>query len=187
MKAIDFVVRDSAGGLQRGTLSKRANSQAIQAQAGQEISLNLRQSDLESSVRTGNDLVITLADGRVITIDNFFNDTGAANRLFISAEGNLNEVAFVDTGDGALYAQYGETQAWGKWSPSDDLIFLGRTETVAVAAEEEVSMFGAPLVGCRFARRWRRDCSCGCWRRSRVEWSGFGRWRERRRTGDAFC
>ena len=147
MKAIDFVVRDSAGGLQRGTMPKGSKFQAIQAQTGQEISLNLRQSDLESSVRTGNDLVITLADGRVITIDNFFNEAGTANRLFVSSDGYLTEVAFVDTGDGALFAQYGETQAWGKWSPSDDLIYLGRTETAAVAAGEEVSMFAAPLLG----------------------------------------
>ncbi len=149
MKAIDFVVRDSAGGLQRGVVSADSNAHVIQAQSGQEISLNLRQTDLQGQVRAGNDLVITLTDGRVITIDNYFNDGGAANRLFISSDGYLNEVAFLDTGDGQLYAQFGPTEQWGKWSPSDDLIYLGRTEVAeAVVGDEEVSMFaGGPLTG----------------------------------------
>ena len=148
MKAIDFVVRDGAGGLQRGSVPGEAQTHVIQAGAGQEISLNLRQIDLQSQERDGNDLVITLTDGRQITIDNYFNASGAPNRLFISADGYLNEVAFVDTGAGELYAQYGPTEQWGKWSPSDDLIFLGRTEMVAAGyADEEVSMLAAPLLG----------------------------------------
>jgi len=68
MKAIDFVVRDSAGGLQRGVVPGEAQGHVIQAGAGQEISLNLRQIDLHTQMRVGNDLVITLADGREITI-----------------------------------------------------------------------------------------------------------------------
>jgi hypothetical protein len=147
MKAIDFVVRGNAGAVQRGVLSSEAQTHVIQAQSGQEISLNLRQTDFQSQQRVGEDLVITLADGRVITIDNYFNETGAANRLFVSADGFLNEVTFVEGDGGALYAQYGPTEQWGKWSPSDELIFLGRTEVVAAAADEEVSMFAAPLLG----------------------------------------
>ena len=148
MKAIEFVVRDSAGGLQRGVVPGEAQGHVIQAGAGQEISLNLRQIDLHTQMRVGNDLVITLADGREITIDNYFNGSGAPNRLFISADGYLNEVAFVDTGSGELFAQYGPTEQWGKWSPSDDLIYLGRTDIAAVGMEDdEVSMFAAPLLG----------------------------------------
>ncbi len=149
MKAIDFVVRDGAGGLQRGVISNQGNSHIIQAGSGQEISLNLRQSDLQGQVRSGNDLLITLNDGRMITIDNYFNSSGSANRLFISSDGYLNEVSFVDQGAGDLYAQFGPTEQWGKWSPSDDLIYLGRTETAAVVApgDNEVSMLGVPLLG----------------------------------------
>ena len=147
MKAIDFVVRDNAGGLQRGVVSSEAQTHVIQAQAGQEISLNLRQIDLTSQQRVGEDLIVTLADGRVITIDNYFNASGAPNRLFISADGYLNEVAFVETDGGNLFAQFGPTEQWGKWSPTDDLIYLGRTEVAAVAADDEVSMFAAPLLG----------------------------------------
>lgn len=152
MKTIDFVVRESAGGMQRGAISADAQNQVIVAGAGQEISINARQSDFASQVRSGDQLVITLADGRSITIDNFFNDSGAANRLFVSADGYLNEVSFVDSGQGNLYAQYGPTSEWGKWSPSDDLIFLGNSEVAGVplaegADGEEVSMLGAALLG----------------------------------------
>jgi hypothetical protein len=150
MKTIDFVVRGSAGGLQRGTVSADASNQTIVAGAGQEISINARQSDFASQVRSGDQLVITLSDGRVITIDNFFNDAGAANRLFVSSDGYLNEVSFVDAGQGNLYAQYGPTAEWGKWSPSDELIFLGNSEVAGVPLADgdgDVSMLGAALLG----------------------------------------
>lgn len=150
MNAIDFVVRESAGGIQRGTISTDVQNQVIVAGAGQEISINARQSDFASQVRNGDQLVITLADGRTITIDNFFNDAGAPNRLFVSADGYLNEVSFVDAGQGNLFAQYGPTAEWGKWSPSDELIFLGNSDIAGVPlaqGEEEVSMLGAALLG----------------------------------------
>ena len=149
MKAIDFVVRGSAGGLQRGTVSADATNQIIVAGSGQEISLNARQSDFASQVRSGDQLVITLTDGRTITIDNFFNDSGVANRLFVSSDGYLNEVSFVDAGQGNLYAQYGPTSEWGKWSPSDELIFLGNSEVAGVPLDDDgdVSMLGAGVLG----------------------------------------
>ena len=150
MKAIDFVVRGSAGGLQRGTVSAETQNQLIVAGAGQEISINARQVDFASHVRSGDQLIMTMEDGRVITIDNFFNDSGAANRLFISTDGYLNEVSFADMSEGTLSAQYGPTQEWGKWSPSDELIFLGHTEVAGVPlaqGDDEVSMLGAALLG----------------------------------------
>ncbi|UWR21568.1 Ig-like domain-containing protein [Sulfitobacter sp. S190] len=150
MKAINFVVRDQAGGLQRGEIAAETQNQTIVAGAGQEISINARQSDFASQIRNGDQLIITMADGRVITIDNFFNETGEANRLFVSADGYLNEVSFVEAGEGNLYAQYGPTEEWGKWSPSDDLIFLGNTEVAGVELAQdgdEVSMLGAALLG----------------------------------------
>ncbi|MEQ6247280.1 Ig-like domain-containing protein [Sulfitobacter sp. HNIBRBA3233] len=151
MKAIDFVVRNSAGGLQRGTMSAETENQTIVAGAGQEISINVRQTDFQSQVRSGDQLIITLSDGRVLTIDNFFNETGEANRLFISTDGYLNEVSFAEAGEGNLYAQYGPTSEWGKWSPSDNLIFLGDSDVAGVPLAEgegeDVSMLGAALLG----------------------------------------
>jgi hypothetical protein len=153
MKTIDFVVRDQAGALQRGTVADGSKFHVIQAQAGQEISLNLRQTDFLSQQRAGNDLVMTMADGSVITIESYFNETGAANRLFVSSDGYLNEVAFIQGEGGSLHAQYGPTEQWGKWSPSDDLIYLGRTDMVTApggmvgGGDDEVSMLAAPLLG----------------------------------------
>ncbi|WP_147114659.1 Ig-like domain-containing protein [Tateyamaria sp. syn59] len=148
MKAIDFVVRDSAGAIQRGVVPVEGNATVALA-GGQEVSFNLRQTDLVGQRRSGDDLIITLVDGREVTLENYFNDLGEANRLFISADGYLNEVAFVETADGELFAQYGPTEQWGKWSPSDDLIYLGRTEIAGASLTDdgEVSMLGAALLG----------------------------------------
>ncbi|MEM6371880.1 MAG: Ig-like domain-containing protein [Pseudomonadota bacterium] len=148
MKAIDFVVRNESGALQRGIVPIDQNT-TVGLSGGQEISLNLRQIDMAGQQRVGDDLVIMLVDGRTITLENYFDDAAGANRLFISADGYLNEVVFVETGDGALYAQYGPTEQWGKWSPSDDLIYLGRTEIAGpvAAGDDDVSMLGAALLG----------------------------------------
>ncbi len=128
MKTIEFVVRDQAGGVQRGAVAEGTNSYVIHAKAGQEMSLNLRQTDFLSHTRDGSDLVLTLSDETVIRIGNYFNETGAPNRLFVSSDGYLNEVGFIANEGGGLYAQYGPTEQWGKWSPSDDPIYFGRTD-----------------------------------------------------------
>ena len=148
MTAIDYVVRDGAGAIERGVVPAVSLATSIPVSSGQEVSLNLRQADVRGYARDGGNLVIELADGRLVTLEGYFNDSGVANRLFISAEGYLNEVAFVETADGGLFGQYGPTEQWGKWSPSDDLIFLGGTDVAAIGADDdEVSMFAAGLLG----------------------------------------
>ncbi|WP_372520358.1 Ig-like domain-containing protein [Roseovarius sp.] len=119
----------------------------LRAEPGQELSLNLRQSEVNGYARSGGDLQITLADGRVIILEDYFGADGVPDsRLFISADGYLNEVTLVEGGNGTLYAQYGPTEQWGKWSPSEELIFLDEDERVAAIAgtgDENVSMLGA--------------------------------------------
>ncbi|WP_339853238.1 Ig-like domain-containing protein [Roseovarius nubinhibens] len=119
----------------------------LRAEPGQELSLNLRQSEVKGYARSGGDLQITLADGRVIILEDYFGADGVPDsRLFISADGYLNEVTLVEGGNGTLYAQYGPTEQWGKWSPSEELIFLDEDERVAAIAgtgDENVSMLGA--------------------------------------------
>jgi hypothetical protein len=81
-----------------------------------------------------------------VALEGYFGADGApASRLFISADGYLDEVTLVEASDGAVYAQYGLTEVWGNWSPSDDLIFLDGSEVAG--ADEEVSMRGAGLLG----------------------------------------
>ncbi len=91
MKAIDYVARTSAGGSERGSVLAQDGVTVIPANQGQEISLNLRQTDIQGYSRDGGDLVITLADGRVVVLDDYYGGTGVAqSRLFISADGYLN-------------------------------------------------------------------------------------------------
>lgn len=147
MKAIDFVTRTSAGAAQYGSISENDSMMTLRAEPGQELSLNLRQSEVNGYARSGGDLQITLADGRVIILQDYFGADGVPDsRLFISADGYLNEVTLVEGGNGTLYAQYGPTEQWGKWSPSEELIFLDEDERVAAIAgtgDENVSMLGA--------------------------------------------
>src|SRR6056297_898318 len=150
MNAINFVVRTGTGAIERGVVGAKDQGYLIDAANGREISLNLHRSDLRGYDRAGNDLQITLADGRVIVLEDYFG-ADASSRLFLSTEGVLSEVAFAEGDGGALFAQYGDVAAWGKWSPDDALIFFDRAEVLAgdfVAAENEggVSMLAAGLL-----------------------------------------
>lgn len=150
MSAINFVVRTRAGGSEHGTMSVDGDNAIVDVTQAHEVSLNLRQSDIRGYERVGQDLEITLADGRVLALVNYFAPGGGDSRLFISADGYLNEVTLSESDDGAIYAQYGPTAEWGKWSPSDDLIFLGSSEVMGPETgdgEEQVSMLGAGLLG----------------------------------------
>ncbi len=155
MNAIDFVVRTRTGGVERGSVGGEDQGFLLDASGGKDISLNINQQDLRGYDRAANDLLITLADGRVIVLENYFADGGAGladSRLFVSANGNLNQVSFVEADGGALFAQYGPTETWGKWSPTEELIFVDDPEVLpqvagAYGEEEEVSMLGAALLG----------------------------------------
>ena len=149
MKAIDFVVRTGMDAVERGQVSASETVTKIGVSAGAELSLNLRQMDLQSFTRVGPNLEIVLVDGRVILVENYFAHPADAPRLFVSADGYLNEVSVVEGGDGRLYAQFGPTEQWGKWSPTEDLIFLGDAPVVAAdpVRDNEVSMLAAGLLG----------------------------------------
>ncbi|WP_238365854.1 Ig-like domain-containing protein [Mesobacterium pallidum] len=151
MKTIDFVVRSAVGAVERGSIPAEEAIATVAVGAGQDVSLNLRQSDLRGYTRVGQDLQVSLADGRVIVLQGYFAD-GAANRLFLSTEGALNEVTFVEGSGGVLFADYGPTAEWGKWSPDDALIFveghdLADAAVITPAEDDQVSMLGAGLLG----------------------------------------
>lgn len=155
MNAIDFVVRTRTGAVERGSLGGEGQGFLLDASGDKDISLNLNQTDLRGYDRAANDLLITLADGRVLVLENYFSNegTGAAeSRVFLSANGNLNQVSFIEADGGALFAQYGPTETWGKWSPSKALIFVDDPQVVAQMAgnygdDDEVSMLGTALLG----------------------------------------
>ena len=150
MRAIDFVARRGMGVVERGTVAADAAETVVGMGSGVEFSLNLQPGDMQAYSRQGNDLEIVLADGRVLILDGYFAGSGEnPNRLFISSGGTLNEVSFIEGADGALFAQYGTTAEWGKWSPDDDLIFVDDPNLMAatgVDGDQDVSMLGAGLL-----------------------------------------
>jgi len=60
-----------------------------------DISLNLSEADVQAMVREGSDLILTLENGEIIVLKNFFNEfqDGSSNRLFLS---DTDEIARVD-------------------------------------------------------------------------------------------
>ncbi len=153
MTAINYVARTATGSVSRDQVVDGSNVSTIWAGGEQEISFNLRQMDIRSYVRDGQNLEMTLADGRVVILENYFGQDGEPDsRLFLSADGYLNEVELVEGGEGVYFAQYGPTEQWGKWSPSDELIFLDGGDAMlasgaGVDGDGEVSMLAAGLLG----------------------------------------
>lgn len=153
MLAIDFVVRDGAGNLQRGSVAGDGVPASLIVGSGQDVSLNLRRTQVLEYDREGQALEVTLIDGRIIVIEGFFAANGGAeNQLYLSADGLLAEVVLANDGTGNYYAQYVEADTFGKWSPDDDLYFIrGNDVMIADAAvasgDVQAGMLAAPLLG----------------------------------------
>lgn len=149
MSAIDFVVRDAAGSLQHGSVGGGGITSQLIVGSGADVSLNLARNQIQSYAQEGGALKITLVDGQVIYIDNFFAPGGGPQaELFISANGELAQVQLAPAGDGTFYSNYVEEDVAGKWSPDDGLMFSGREEPViaGVPADDEAGMLMmAPL------------------------------------------
>ena len=152
MSTIGFVVRDDAGTLQRGSLEGSDGSNSVLVASGQDLSLNLQRGNFLSYVRQGQSLQVTLVDGQVLVIEGFFAADGSANAdLFISADGELAKVDLVAGEGSLLYAQYVDSDNFGKWSPDDDLYFIRGSDVqiAGVVADDgaEVGMLAVPLLG----------------------------------------
>ena len=155
MQAINFVIRSSVGGFQSGVVSGEAGSSTVFLQENEQISLHLARHQISGYERAESDLVITLVDGREITLSGYFGADGdAANRLFISSEGAITELTLVEGGENSYFAQYGTSESWGKWAPDQQLVFYEEAAPLSVAdsavatayEEETVSMLGAGAI-----------------------------------------
>ncbi len=156
MSAINFVVRDSAGNVQHGNVAGEGAPASIIATVDEDISLNLARAQVVSYARQGQALLVTLIDGRVIMIEGFFTPDGIPeNDLYLSSGGVLAQVDLTAAENGVYYASYNEAEAFGKWSPNDDLFFLegsdiqlaGYSEVYEAApADDGVGMLAAPLL-----------------------------------------
>lgn len=141
--AINFAVRDFAGGSQYGSVAGDAQGNFIQVGSGDSVSLNLSRSSIVGYEQQGGDLLIRLVDGRTIVLDGYFEAAaGDVNRLYLSSDGDIVEVLVQDTGDGVLFADYGPVDGWAKWSPLDDLRFTeaDMVQDIAVASNEPAGM-----------------------------------------------
>lgn len=149
-KAIEFAVRDSAGGLARGFVAGDASSNIVKMGIGDEISLNLAPQSITSYAQRGDDLIITLVDGREIVLDGYFNSVGEANQLYLSQRGEVMAVEFSGSGN-ALYAQYGAADGWDKFSTMDDLRFAQSDDLAMMQATTDdpagMAAFVPGLVG----------------------------------------
>ncbi len=149
VQAIDFAVRDSAGGMVRGTVGGDTGSNFIQMGSGEEISLNLSRASVVSYERIGGDLVITMTDGSQIKLAGYFAGT-EGNLLYLSTNGDIALVELTGT-EGPLYATYGTTEGWDKYSVLDDLRFVNGdnfAEAVVVGNEPAgQGLFAPALLG----------------------------------------
>lgn len=130
--AIQFAVRDVAGSTQLGSVAGPGEGNFIQVGTGDSISLNVSPSSIVSYAKQGGDLVITLADGRVVVLSGYFTTPGA--QLYLSSSDEIIAVTLSDDGSGILMANYGPVQSFEKWSPLDSLRFSEPDLVMADAA-----------------------------------------------------
>lgn len=121
--AINFAVRNAAGGLQNGAVAGDGLNNIIPVGAGDKISLNLSQASIVSYRNVGGDLVIELVDGRTVVLDGWYEQPMGAQSLYLSTDGAMQQVYLMDSGDGALFASYAPVDMAmnEKWSPLDGL------------------------------------------------------------------
>lgn len=135
VKAIDFAIRTSADKIVRGTVSGDGAVEVLRVGPDEAISLNLSQSSVLGYERQGKDLVVTLIDGRQITLSGYFDSfAGEANKLYLSANGDVAEVVLTDTGEGTFYAKYNAVDTLNTYSNIDDIRFASEDTLVAATA-----------------------------------------------------
>ena len=149
MSAINFVVRDVAGNISRGSVAEEGGPSSFQVGSGADISLNLSQGQIVSYTRNGQSLEVTLIDGRVVVIDGFFGADGTiANDLFLSSNGYLTEVDLTQGAGADYFANYLADDGIGKFAVNDDLYFMREADVIladAAVADDEVGMLAAAL------------------------------------------
>lgn len=155
MSAINFVVRDVAGNISRGSVAGEGVPSSLVVGAGADVSLNLTRGQILSYTRQGQALEITLIDGRTIVIEGYFTTEGVSeNQLFLSADGYLTEVDLTSGAGADYYAAYLDGDgAVGKFAVNDDLYFMRSSDIMLadsyVPADDDVGMLGAfaPILG----------------------------------------
>ncbi len=94
MPATNFVVRNGAGSIEGGAVGGEGANDALYVASGNDISLDLDQSQIAAFARDRQALLSTLTDGQVIVVQGYFAaDRTEQNDLFISSDGLLTKVS----------------------------------------------------------------------------------------------
>lgn len=138
MSAIQFVVRDYSGILQNGAVNQSSNIEHIAMTAGSAVSLDARRLDVTGYLRQGDDLVLVMASGQQIVLENYFGADGDPQaKLYLNEGGHLIETDVSATGT----VTHSEVASWGKWGELQALTFPSDPVVSADASEagDEVS------------------------------------------------
>lgn len=147
MDQIRFAALPRGGDAFRDVLDNQDGALSLLPGGGNQVSLNLTAAEVARYVRVGDDLQITLADGRVVVLEGYFDaDSFGANRLFLSTNGLITEVQLPESAGGPLQVRYGGTESWGKWSPINELIFVDDRVANLNPVDDGLGLLG-PILG----------------------------------------
>lgn len=116
MQALSFVARRGAGMAEHRLFLETSEASSFLVLGNQDISINMARHSVAVYVRSGNDLILNLCDGRQIVLENYFGTTGSyPNRLFLSSNGLIEQVAF-EFGPDGFCGGTGQTKTHRKYS-----------------------------------------------------------------------
>ncbi|CUH53428.1 Ig-like domain-containing protein [Shimia marina] len=124
MSSLSYALRGADGVVGRGQTAEVQHG-TLALQQAKEISLNLAPDDIAGYVQDGNNLIIHLASGETITLENYFVAVDGEERdLFLSKDGQFHQVNLGDSVNDQYFAQYDAISINEKWSAYDELTFL---------------------------------------------------------------
>ena len=120
MSAIQFVARDAVGNYQQGTVFDSSFDGHLALSAGGAVSLNMRRLDVSGYIRKGDDLVLLMADGRQILLEDYFGPDGNPQAdLYLNEGGHLIGTVVSATSE----VSHHDTEIWGKYGELAALTF----------------------------------------------------------------
>lgn len=142
MSYLSYAVRGADGVVVRGQTAD-FDQKVVSVRTSSDVSLNLSPSEIVSYKQNGNDLLIELANGELVTLQDYFAGEMASDReLFLSKDGEFHTVDLGPTIDNQFIANYEPVDLSGKWSQFDELTFLDLERI-----EPVVAPLAAPLLG----------------------------------------
>ncbi len=142
MSIFSYAVRNAGGAVVRGQTTG-TDGNVIYTNSSVDVSLNLAPSQIASYTQSGNNLVIELINGEIITLDGYFSGPEASDReLFLSKDGQFHKVELGEAVDGTFIPNYDLADVSGKWSEYDELTFLDLERI-----EPVVAPLAAPALG----------------------------------------